>query len=414
MLAALTTIAGGWAIQAKPDTPFVVVLGGDTDGYLSPCGCTKPMSGGITRRATAVRSLIGERQGMYLENGAFVHGHSRQDELKAEALAETLKAMNATAIHYSFPESQLGPGMLLAMQQLSDDRLVTSSIATSSTFNVPQTIPKGPFLIGAVDPRADSMASALREKAIGVDTAITNLLNEAERAGLQPILMLQAGRDVAVDIAKRFPKLRLIQYRSGSNPPQALEYVGTTAIASPGEKGKHVIRLLYTGGKWTGYAAVKLEPHYDDDKKVKSIYDDYLTRVADEKLLDKLPRIKTDAFSGNAKCGSCHGEALKVWKSSKHAGALKTLEDENHGRDPDCVSCHVVGLESTLGFRSLKETPQLANVGCESCHGPGDKHSLKPEFFKMGKVGEKSCAKCHVPEHSPNFDFESYWKKIKH
>lgn len=414
LLAAISVLAFGWAMQTAQEPPFVVVLGGDTDGYLAPCGCTKPMAGGIARRATAVRSLIGDRKGMYLENGAFVAGHGRQDELKAETLAEALKAMDAAAIHYSFSETRMGPGMLLAMQQLSDDRLVTSSIARSATFTVPQSIPKGPFLIGAVDPRANAMATAIREKAVAVDTAVQSLIDEAEGAGLLPVLMLQGDKALASEIAKKFPKLKLIQYRSSGNPPASLEFVGNTALASPGEKGKHVIRLLFTDGRWTGYTAVKLNPEFADDKSVRVVYDDYLHRVAEEKLLEKLPREKTDPYSGNQKCGSCHADALKVWKGSKHAGALKTLEIEKHDRDPDCVSCHVVGLESQSGFRSRKETPQLTDVGCESCHGPGDKHSLSPYKIKMPKVGEKSCMKCHVSEHSPNFEFEIYWKKIKH
>ncbi len=411
---ALTTLAIGWTFQSKPEQPFVVILGGDTDGYLNPCGCSKPMIGGIVRRATAIKTLMGSREGMYLENGGFVAGVGRQDELKSEALAESLKAMGATAIHYSYSEARMGPGMLLAFQQLSDNRLISSSIAPSETFELPPYTLKGPFLIGAVDPRADQMAATLREQAVSVNNAVQKLISEAEAADLLPVVMFQGGRDAARALATKFPKLRLIQYRSGGNPPATLEYVGQTVLATPGEKGKHVIRLLFTGGKWSGYMAVKLNPEFTADKSVKSIYDEYLHRVADEKLLEKLPRNAAQAFAGNQKCGSCHAKAWKVWKDSKHAGALKTLEKEKHDRDPDCVSCHVVGLESKGGFQSRIATPQLANVGCESCHGPGNSHAINPKKYKLPKVGAKSCAKCHVPEHSPGFEFSSYWKKIKH
>jgi hypothetical protein len=33
---------------------------------------------------------------------------------------------------------------------------------------------------------------------------------------------------------------------------------------------------------------------------------------------------------------------------------------------------------------------------------------------KLGKAGESSCMQCHVPAHSPNFDFQTYWKQIEH
>ncbi|HSI73617.1 MAG TPA: multiheme c-type cytochrome, partial [Fimbriimonas sp.] len=99
--------------------------------------------------------------------------------------------------------------------------------------------------------------------------------------------------------------------------------------------------------------------------------------------------------------------------SSAHAHALLTLEKEGHPRDPDCVSCHVVGLQFSTGFKSRQKTPQLANIGCESCHGAGAKHAAKPSL-KLRKLTEQACLPCHTTENSPHFDFKTYWKKIRH
>jgi hypothetical protein len=174
-----------------------------------------------------------------------------------------------------------------------------------------------------------------------------------------------------------------------------------------------VLRLTFAGGRWDRYGVFSLGPEVKDDPDAARLYRTYLGRVETEKLLDKMPRAPSAAFAGNAKCIECHPKAGEVWKQSKHAAALATLERDGHARDPDCVSCHVVGLESEKGFRSRAETPQLTDVGCESCHGPGLAHAIMPTL-KMGIAGEKSCAKCHVPAHSPNFDFLTYWKRIAH
>jgi hypothetical protein len=32
----------------------------------------------------------------------------------------------------------------------------------------------------------------------------------------------------------------------------------------------------------------------------------------------------------------------------------------------------------------------------------------------MPRTGAQACATCHVPEHSPNFDYAKFWAKIRH
>lgn len=44
--------APGWPAGAKPDA--VIVLSGETYGYLQPCGCSRPQKGGLERRANLI------------------------------------------------------------------------------------------------------------------------------------------------------------------------------------------------------------------------------------------------------------------------------------------------------------------------------------------------------------------------
>jgi hypothetical protein len=111
---------------------------------------------------------------------------------------------------------------------------------------------------------------------------------------------------------------------------------------------------------------------------------------------------------------SCHAEAYKAWHNSAHANALADLEREGHARDPDCLSCHVTGLASTVGFTTRALTPKLANVTCESCHGPAKSHTLSPKLFHLPTVGRESCVGCHSVDNSPNFDFDRFWPKVQH
>ena len=74
-----------------------------------------------------------------------------------------------------------------------------------------------------------------------------------------------------------------------------------------------------------------------------------------------------------------------------------------------------------------EKTRHLTNVGCESCHGPGENHknaelgSNKTKQAEMRKAvrlplenAQKNCILCHDGDNSPHFDFETYWPKIKH
>ena len=125
-----------------------------------------------------------------------------------------------------------------------------------------------------------------------------------------------------------------------------------------------------------------------------------------------------------------------IWKHSGHGHAYKTLADLDPPRnfDPECVSCHVVGWHPSKffpyqgGFESLETTPQLANTGCEDCHGPGEKHcaaemgdneALQLKYRKAVVITKEQskkeqCMTCHDIDNSPDFDFDKYWPLIEH
>src|SRR5262249_1475521 len=108
--------------------------------------------------------------------------------------------------------------------------------------------------------------------------------------------------------------------------------------------------------------------------------------------------------------------------------------------DGECVKCHVIGFEFTSGYVDERSTPQLKNVGCQNCHGPGSAHAgnkddlnhranmspwktkptdrLKtaPDKYddEMLKRIDAMCQKCHDQENDPPFRFEKFWPKIEH
>lgn len=408
----LGTLAVGWMAVPGESQDVIVVIGGDVHGYLSPCGCTKPMSGGIRRRTAAVRAATNGKRSLILETGGLVDGLGRQDEIKAETIAEALKQMGCDAIHLTTREAAMGAGVIDSVARLSGAPFVTGSVANEAGLPSKEFIEHEGIVVTGISLKADAIARDLRDRANSPDDAIEAIA--ARTPGKPLVVLFEGSESEARRLAETHKEISLVVFNALGDPPSAPIDLGGRLLVTPGEKGKSAIRLRFRNGAFQDYSVIKLGPEVTDDPRAAQIYDRYLERVTSEKLLERLPRKPGPKFAGNPTCGTCHVDAMLTWEKSRHAGALHSLEVEKHGRDPDCVRCHVVGLESEEGFRSRRETPHLTDVGCESCHGPGREHSLDPNQNKMAPVGQAPCLACHDRENSPSFDFEAYWKKIAH
>ncbi len=403
---------GGYYQASEPAKQWSVIVSGDTLGYLSPCGCTDPMSGGIRRRASVAKAVQGARL-LFLDNGSLTKEIGRQSEMKAETMAEALKSAGVDAINLTSLDAQLGKGSILSVSRLSGEKLVATQVPEGNELNLKRWTVEGPFLIGGFTTKPESLTANLGVSARDLDAAAGEFALQALSMGKTPVVLLEGGQDDARVLARAFPSLRLIVYQTTGDPPLEPLREGDALLVTPGDRGRSILRMSF-GTSFTGYQSQSLGPEHPDDPGVSAVYATYLKRVSGSDLLERVPRAKDDAFAGNKSCVSCHAVAGDVWKKSAHSHALETLEKEGHARDPDCVSCHVVGLTSDTGFRSRQITPELTDVGCESCHGPGQAHSLKPTLERMAKVAAKSCMPCHTPENSPRFDYAAYWAKIKH
>jgi hypothetical protein len=403
-------IAAGMLANGRTEV-WTIAVTGDLHGYLSPCGCTSPMMGGIRRRAAAIEALGPNR--VLLDNGGFVNGTDKQSLFKAQAAAEAIAASGVAAINISAADAALGKGAILSVAQLSDHRLVSTQFPHDNDLDVLPWIQKGPFLIGGVTTDSEAIGTGLGIDLAPLSSAVDDLLEQARKNGSKAALMLSGSLDRAKEIAQSHPDLALIVYSATGDPPTEPLHSGNTVLVTAADRGRHLTSIKFDG-EFRSYRTQLLTPEIDDDPAVTAIYQTYLKRVDGANLIDLWPRFKTDPYAGSETCVSCHAEAAEIWKRSGHHHALATLEEDGHGRDPDCVVCHVTGLSSTDGFRTRETTPTLADVGCESCHGPGKEHSVQPKLRQMAKVGEQACVPCHTVENSPNFDFKTYWARIKH
>jgi nitrate/TMAO reductase-like tetraheme cytochrome c subunit len=148
------------------------------------------------------------------------------------------------------------------------------------------------------------------------------------------------------------------------------------------------------------------------DQTMKIYYQGEKQRFNDN-VKNLMPFHASSSYKGSEACQRCHQSEYDVWKRTDHADAIHTLKAVKKEEHISCIGCHVVGYEKKGGYLNKKHTPHLAGVGCESCHGPGKEHMKNPSVNRLDG-GKFVCTECHVAPHSPKFEFDSYWEKIKH
>ena len=115
-------------------------------------------------------------------------------------------------------------------------------------------------------------------------------------------------------------------------------------------------------------------------------------------------------YVGVKDCASCHEKQFEAWQKTGHSRTFGQLT-EKYEKDPKCLKCHTTGYGTPTGYKD-ESTPDLKDVTCEVCHGPGSKHSEICKAFGDKKLTEEEeevaeqsiwevqpknvCIKCHT------------------
>jgi peroxiredoxin len=124
------------------------------------------------------------------------------------------------------------------------------------------------------------------------------------------------------------------------------------------------------------------------------------------------------AYVGSKACLECHEAEYAAWDAHAHSKSIESLEAKDAAGKAACLECHTTGFDKQGGFDPAlpyEQQPDLASVGCESCHGPGADHVApnSKKFDTIISLGDKCdscvilqiCGACHDPENDPDFEF---------
>lgn len=181
------------------------------------------------------------------------------------------------------------------------------------------------------------------------------------------------------------------------------------------------------------YRSVPMKPGYPVAQTIREKRVAYNRRLEEltKQVERSIPEVDEGepTYVGTNECKTCHTEAHEFWTGTSHASAMKTLEKRDKAWDEGCVKCHSVGYgepggsvvgkleyQAEVDGRTMRKN--LRDVGCESCHGPGSAHRAEPvgddgapQSIQSG-ADPAVCTDCHVPEHSPRFNYETYVREI--
>jgi len=410
---------------------LTIFLTGNELGALKPCGCSGGQLGGLDRRS-AVLNTVPKHKRLIVDTGSLVKSDSEQDLLKFNMIIEAFKLLDYDLVRLSEEDIEICKNLGLSGSISSVLNIISSHGAAEA--NVPAKFTRRLSLKG--EPVAVTVA-AFDANSAPIEQIEELFAPHQERSAAGHainILILNHCDSAVIDsIAKNVPIIDCLVCPADSDEPSIIgdpnkrplvlsvgrfgRYVGSLQI-SEAARGKSKLQL--------SFRAIPVEENLEQQASLVRLYKDYQQLVRQSNLLEKYPRFRLAnglEYTGSDSCKFCHDYEYWKWRdaasrepdSQAHADAYATLEQVGSQFDPECVICHVVGMEYESGFVSEEKTGHLKNVGCENCHGPGSEHIRTLGTAKTTEP-KSVCLDCHTPEASGDYagNERAFLEKIIH
>ena len=400
------------------DTITVFITGNEL-GAMKPCGCFGGQLGGLDRRGAVLDTAAPDRR-LMLDTGNLVAGDSEQELIKFYIIVQAFGTLGYDVVRFTEKDIEAAKSQGMLQATGLGFEVITASAAPDA--NLPSKYTKkfstkaGELVVnvGEIDTKGDFAARAAK------------LFGGGAKEGAVNILMVNdCNERVLEGIKKRGAIDCLICPSEGEEPIRTSKAGEKPMVISPGRLGKYVgvLRIKAVEGKAKGaleFEVKKVTEDLPQQKEQQKLYQEYQQMVKAAGLLEKHPKFALAdelKYVGSEACNAvCHKEVYEKWRGFGHARAYATLEEVGSQYDPECVVCHVVGLNDESGFVSEEGPAGLRNVGCESCHGPGSEHVKNPYGAQTPGDSWRTCVTCHTVEHSAGFagHEKEYLEKIRH
>ena len=408
------------AYEREPsmDDSLAVFLTGNELGALKPCGCSGGQLGGFDRRS-AVLNTVPEDKRLIINTGSFVKSDSEQDLIKYHIIIQALQLLDYDLVNLGEQDIEIGRN--LGLLEGIESAFNVISPHDSTEMKIPAKFTKKFSLKGRT---VLATVAAFDPESTPIEQIEELFDQPASIPTLNILILSNSDPGTIKSIARAAPFVDCVVCPSESDEPAVIGNPNRRPLTfTVGRFGRYICGLKVTAPARVGqrlrlaFKELPIEEDLPKDDSLVKLYEDYQQIVKDRNLLEKHPRFALPddlEYTGSKSC-KCHEYEYAAWNSKAHAKAFSTLEQVNSQYDPECVVCHVIGMDYESGFISQQQTGHLINVGCENCHGPGSKHILTAGKTELTEP-KSSCIDCHTPEHSGEYagNEEAFLEKIKH
>jgi hypothetical protein len=411
---------------------ITVFFTGNELGQMQPCGCSGGQLGGLDRRFT-VFNTVSPKDRVIFDTGSLVPESTEQNLIKFNVIVQAYSQLGYDVVNLTKQDIFIArqAGLFEALGGLFN--CMTPEVADD--VNLPARYAKRFTLNGSIVDVAVAVADT-NEQILDVAKALP--AENANSSGMVAILIIS--RPDAVSVAAATGAFDCLIGPPRSDEPMLIgDANARPLVISVGRLGKYVgkIQVALTAGSQKprlSFSAVPVDGNLQPVQTLVELYKDYQRLVKEAGLLEKFPRFVLPdnlEYVGSRSCKLCHDYEYEKWMTSgqvcipglekqaspdsRHSDAFATLEKVNSHYDPECVICHVVGMQYITGFVSPTTTPDLKDVGCENCHGPGSEH-----IRSLGAAETSGpisvCTDCHTTERSTEYAAyqQQYFEKTIH
>ncbi len=423
----MTETADGIEVRAtlrEAPTELRLVWIGTTMSRLDSCACKQNVR--FAHMATLLRRLAkGPPRTALIDAGGAIDGDAPLDRERQRVYASILKDLTFSAFAVGGGRGFMTADLLASLTEAGPPLLtlrgapVTLALGGRSLSIVcvdspPATPPGMPAAPAASKPPSWGHADAAKQASVALPPLkargdLVVLTGDLSREDVARIASLPTPPDLVITGRPLGASRVMTDERTRVAYEDPMEPVGRTLLFGTSSSSFGGIRYVDLGadGAPVAYGMFQISQTIQPDARTSEQVEAFMKRIAEDPSLAGLaprrfaaePRENdpTDGYAGKDACLKCHLPQVQQWNSTPHGSATKVLESMDRHYYPGCITCHSTGYGYPTGYSPRDANAgALRHVGCETCHGPGRRHSASPEEKGLIRRGSPSlCVECH-------------------